>query len=336
MRMLKWILWPFSMIYGSIVALRRSLFDWGLFKRKKSAIPSVVVGNLTVGGTGKTPFVIWLAGMLAEKQPAVLSRGYGRKTSGFLEVLPNSNTETCGDEPVELRMALSATCRNFVGEDRWAAIQKIHNLDPNVGLVLLDDGFQHLSLKASAYVLLCDYQRPFYKDWPLPSGLLREFRGAARHADVIVVSKCPANLSMGDAMAMYNALSDYGKPVYFSCVQQDMPINSLGETLKLGSKVVSVSALGNNKNFADQVAQKYTITTQFSYLDHHVFSGSNYNEWQAAFEKTGATAILTTRKDGVKMGEFLNNPNIFTTQIRTEMLFNAEDDLIELLLKKID
>lgn len=336
MRALRYILLPFSWLFGIIVAIRRALFNAGVFARKKGAIPTIVVGNITVGGTGKTPFVIWLSQMLTEKKPAVLSRGYGRKTKGFLEVLADSKTADCGDEPLELRSTLPLGCRNFVCEDRVEGIQQIKTQVPDCGLVVLDDGFQHLKLAANAYVLLCDYNRPFYHDVPMPAGRLREFKSAAKNATAIVVTKCPADLSVEGALEVYNRISNFGRPIFFATQKISVPCNSRGEKPAPNSKMILASALANNVQWVQEMGKTYQIEKHFSYRDHHAFDKDDIEKWNAAAKAVQTAGIATTRKDFMKLKELPGTEGFYVVHTETEMLFGGEDELIELLLKQID
>ena len=172
MKILRTIAFPLALIFGCITTLRRMAYNLGIFSRKTGKIKTLVVGNLTVGGTGKTPMVRWLAGAFAEQKIAVLSRGYGRKTKGFLQVNATSNAETVGDEPLEIFHAGNRETPVFVGENRLEAIEKISGLLPDTELVLLDDGFQHLSLKADFKISMFCKKDPATFLWKGVLGLI--------------------------------------------------------------------------------------------------------------------------------------------------------------------
>lgn len=192
---LKYLLLPFAGLFGLIANARYHLYKWGVCKRNPSPIPSIVVGNLKAGGTGKSPMVMFFLGYFIKKgyEVSVLSRGYGRKTKGFLEVKTNLSAWDCGDEPFMIKQNFQ-NVPVFVCEKRVEGLNKIKELYPQVNLVLLDDAFQHFALKADLYVLLTEWSKPFNKDFPLPMGMLREYRFAAKRADLVITTKTPGNL----------------------------------------------------------------------------------------------------------------------------------------------
>lgn len=331
-RWLRMILgFPFGLLYGAGAGLRRVWFE-RTGRRHRSSVRSIVLGNLTVGGTGKTPMAIFVASHAPEPDKiAVLSRGYGRKTQGFLEVNHETVAEDSGDEPAEMRLAL-AEPRVFVCEDRLEGISRIGSLFPTCSSVVLDDAWQHLPLKADRYVLLCDYHRPFTQDWPMPAGLLREFRSAARGADAIVVTKCPADLSLEQAMPMSATLHRYTRQVFFASYENTVPCTVAGHQLENGSAVVVVSALADNGAFRRWCEVNYRVAEHFSYRDHHTFTTAEANGWQAAVAAHQAAGILTTRKDYMRMkGIGLLPETVFYTATAPKFLFNTEDDFIRIL-----
>lgn len=332
MRWLRLILgFPFGLLYGAGAGLRRLWFD-RTGRRHRSSVRSIVLGNLTVGGTGKTPMAIFVATHAPEPDKiAVLSRGYGRRTRGFLEVQPETLPADSGDEPAEMRMAV-AESRVFVCEDRLEGISRIAGLFPACRSVVLDDAWQHLPLKADRYVLLCDYNRPFVEDWPMPAGLLREFRSAAKGADAIVVTKCPADLSLEQAMPMSAALHRYTRQVFFASYENAAPRTDAGQLLESGAAVIIVSALADNAAFRRWCEANHRVMAHFSYRDHHAFTASEASDWQAAMAAHQAAGILTTRKDYMRMKDIgLQHETVFYTATEPKFLFNTEDDFIRIL-----
>jgi tetraacyldisaccharide 4'-kinase len=330
------LLYPLGLVYGIVGGMRRWLFGKGIFKSRLAVLPSIVVGNLTVGGTGKTPFVVWLAQQLLERKPAILSRGYGRNTKGFYAAKDNTRVVDIGDEPAEIHALSDGLFSNYVCVNRVQGIAEIAKLNPEVELVILDDGFQHLPLKAQASVLLCDYNRPFFKDWPLPAGNLREFAHTAKFSDCIVVTKCPFHLSIETALIWQEKLSRYAKPVFFASYENESAKSLNGEKLTEKTAVILVSALAQNKPFQNWGSSHYKIKETFSYRDHHPFGVSEVAQWKAAFVAHNAKGILTTGKDAVKILEIDAQLPLFVTRNQPAILFGGEDDLIELLLRKID
>ena len=193
MILLRILLFPFSWLYYLITQIRNRLYDRGLKPSVKFELPVICVGNLTVGGTGKTPMIEHLIRLLQNRfKVATLSRGYGRATKGIRIAGPSENASTIGDEPFQFYTKFGKRITVAVGEERALAIPTILQECSDTQIILLDDGFQHRKVSPGFSILLTDYHRPFYNDFLLPSGRLRESRWGAERADVIVVTKCPS------------------------------------------------------------------------------------------------------------------------------------------------
>ncbi len=190
----KW-LYPVSWLYGAVVIIRNKLFDWGLFRSKSFDVPVICVGNLSVGGTGKTPHTEYLIKLLHDKyQVAVLSRGYKRRTQGYVLATPQSTARTIGDEPYQMYTKFPSVTL-AVDENRCHGIEKLLALKkPAVDVVLLDDAFQHRYVKPGLSILLTDYHRLFCDDALLPAGRLREPVSGKNRAQIIIVTKCPQDI----------------------------------------------------------------------------------------------------------------------------------------------
>ncbi|MDP4664956.1 MAG: tetraacyldisaccharide 4'-kinase, partial [Flavobacteriaceae bacterium] len=193
MHIVRLLLFPFSLIYGSLLFLRNKFFDWGIFASDKGELPTLLIGNLNTGGTGKTPHTIHLAKALESLHPAILSRGYGRKSKGYFEIEAGMNPEISGDEPqlyLEAGIAPVAVCEN--------RLLGIHELKKSghQGIVILDDALQHRSLKPDYCILMVPGKRPYYKDFYLPSGDLRDHKISARRADAVIISEAPDHLDL--------------------------------------------------------------------------------------------------------------------------------------------
>jgi tetraacyldisaccharide 4'-kinase len=196
MPVLRILLLPVAWLYEGITRLRNWLYDKGYKKSTSFPLPVISVGNLTVGGTGKTPHVEYLVRLLKDQRQLVtLSRGYGRQTKGFLIADEQANAATIGDEPMQFYQKFGHQIKVAVGEKRVPAIEQILRLYPKTEIILLDDAFQHRAVRPCFSILLSDYHRPFYTDFVLPAGRLRESRKGAGRADAVIFSKCPQNLS---------------------------------------------------------------------------------------------------------------------------------------------
>lgn len=338
MKWWQYILLPFAYLYGGILWFRRGFYLTGIFKRKQGTIKSLIVGNLQVGGAGKTPMAMWLAAELGSQiKPAILSRGYGRKTHGFYEVKPDGNASDYGDEPLEMRQVLDRSIPNFVCENRIKGIDEIKKLHPQTDLVILDDAYQHLKLKGNFYLLLTEYRQLFTRDHPMPSGRLREFASAAKDADAIVVSKCPADLDGALALDIYRELMPFGKPVFYASYSNAIPVNLNGEALTATQKVVGVSALANNHAFIQWAGQNYAVAQTFSYADHRAFDSADIDQWRQALAVHQADAILTTRKDYMRMKHILPpDLPVYYTYTQPVFLFDGADTLLALVRKRLN
>ena len=228
-RLLRWVsaplLLPLSWLFGGVVILRGWLYDRGWMRSYSSPIPTVGIGNLTVGGTGKSPMADLLLRMLREEMtPALLSRGYGRSTRGYLEVTITSGADQVGDEPFMLKRA-HPWCPVAVCEDRVAGCHELVRRHPQIGVVLLDDAYQHRRLRLDFSILLTDYHRLHCDDGFLPYGRRRDALGQARRANVIVVTKCPPALAdrPDELQRLAQRLAQPGQPVLFSTVEYEVP-----------------------------------------------------------------------------------------------------------------
>lgn len=301
------LLYPFSLIYGCLVEIRGLLYKLGVFKTERTSIFSIGVGNLTVGGTGKTPHVEYLIEQfINENKLATLSRGYGRKTIGFIPVQPTNNAEQVGDEPWQLFLKYGSNVRINVGEKRVPAEQKIHQLYPEVNMLILDDVYQHRAIQPDYMILLCDYNRPFFDDYPFPAGRLREFRSGAKRADTIVVTKCPSTFSSEERTAFQKSIQrvapdvpvafskfTYGKvkPVFSSAIQ---PL-----------KWLLVTGIANPKPLVEHLQKQGNLVQHIEYSDHHDFSAAEstavLNAYNALADKE--VGVLVTEKDFARLSD---------------------------------
>ncbi len=212
------LLKPLSVVYGWIVLLRNRFFDWGILKQRKFDVPVVVVGNLAVGGTGKTPHTEYIVNLLKhEYHIGVLSRGYRRKTKGFVIASKRSTPSDIGDEPYQIYQKYGHEVRVAVCESRVKGIEELLRIDPTINLIVLDDAFQHRYVKPTASVVLMEWNRPVYNDELLPLGRLREPKRALLRGNIIIVTKCPAEIRPVDVRLIYDYLGLFAyQKVYFS------------------------------------------------------------------------------------------------------------------------
>lgn len=335
MRWFAFLLYPFALLYGLVTRLRNLFFDLGWMKSESSPVPSIVVGNLSVGGTGKTPMVEYLIRKLGkEKRTATLSRGYGRKTKGFVEASPQASPRDIGDEPFQIYHKFGTDVSVFVGENRVAALEKIAARTNPPELVVLDDAYQHRYVNGDLKVLLTAYQRPFFSDFLLPMGRLRESRTGARRADVIVVTKCPEDLDDSVKTGLKREVANYCKantPVLFSSISYGNPM-PMAVSVPFSPKIILLTGLANDQPLVDFVSDKYELVEVLSFPDHHDYTAADFGKVRAAFRQHASQnpVLLTTEKDAVKVKSnapegFLEEIPIFVLPI--EVVFSPADEL---------
>jgi tetraacyldisaccharide 4'-kinase len=298
------LLLPFAVVYKWIASFRNWLYENGYKKRVAFSLPVISVGNLTVGGTGKTPHVEYLIRLLKEhRQLATLSRGYGRQTKGFIIADEQASAATIGDEPMQFYQKFGSQIKVAVGEKRIPAIEQLLRKYPQTELILLDDAFQHRAVHPSYSILLSDYYRPFYKDFVLPAGRLRESRQGANRADIIIVSKCPADVGTTERENIITQIRKYsqkGTPVYFTSIVYGQPVPYYPSTL-FKAKVLLVSGLANSAPLEQYVQSHYQLLHHLKFNDHHTYTRQDIVHMQKTLEQYQADIILTTEKDYVKL-----------------------------------
>ena len=320
--------------------MRRMYFEL-LNKRPSTEIPTLIVGNLTVGGTGKTPMVLFLTDLLkSEFHVAVLSRGYGRKSKGFLEVEIESLTENTGDEPKEIKLQ-EPEIPVFVCENRLEGIAKIHELDEEINLVLLDDGFQHLPLRGKVNIILCNYYRPFYDDFVMPAGRLREFKSAVKGVDIMVVTKCPSELTRSESEGMKQVLHHYSQQVFFATYRMSEPKLVLGERLlKTGDRAILVTGIADGIKVKEGL-HGFEIVKHFEYGDHTNFGMLELREWIKYSQDFEVKHLLMTRKDWMRVKDLTSNCselgelNIYEVHTEVSFLFEEAETFKKVLIDLI-
>ncbi|MFD2934298.1 tetraacyldisaccharide 4'-kinase [Spirosoma flavum] len=309
----RWLLLPLSGLYGLLMDIRNWLFNSHLLKTFCPSVYTVSVGNLTVGGTGKTPMIellikrsqMQVSGKVGET--ATLSRGYGRHTTGFRIAMATDTASTIGDEPLQLYRKFAPLVRVCVGERRANAIQSLLALHPETNQILLDDAFQHRAVQPHLSILLMDYSRPFYDDYPFPAGRLRERRKGGRRADAIVVTKCPNDLFATEQERITAKIRPYARPetpVFFAGLRYDQPVSfatrPANSTLH---EVVLISGLANANPLEQYVRQTFRLIHHYRFADHHAYGRADLDSILKTLPP--GTALLTTEKDWVKLDELL-------------------------------
>jgi len=308
--LVKILLSPFSLLYGLGVSLWNLFYRTGLLRSVSFSIPVISVGNLSVGGAGKTPHIEYIIRLLKDYvNVATLSRGYGRKTQGFMVVEPYMNAEQAGDEPLQFRRKFPDILVG-VAESRALAIPRLLMEDPDTQVVLLDDAFQHRAVAPGLNILLTEYGNLFTRDFLLPAGRLREWRSAYRRADVLVVTKCPPELDLSEKEALVRELKPMPhQKVYFSYYEYGTPyylFNPRFHTnLQEDRDVLLVSAIARTDYLKTYVSENSHAVFTLEYEDHHFFDESELGDIKKVFENITAEGrqkiILTTEKDAVRL-----------------------------------
>lgn len=305
------------MLYRLILKLRHKAFDKGRRKSSSACLPTVCVGNVTVGGTGKTPHTELLLRMLQEHQGlAVLSRGYGRKSKGYLRVEPEGKAMDYGDEPLQIARKFPDV-KVAVDANRLEGCEKLK--EEGAKLVVLDDAFQHRKLKADLNIVLVNFSNPVFEDKLLPFGRLRDLPERIFKADIIIVSKCPEDIRPDEKAEFCSGLhlSNYdpssceatcpdGHKIqvlfsYITYMEPQMVFPEGDHRYVYAQRVVLMSGIAKDRRLAMHLRPNYTLAREMYFADHHVFSRKDLNKVEKALAKTGASAVITTEKDAQRL-----------------------------------
>lgn len=345
MTMLSKLLLPFSWLYGFILWLRHALYNTGVFtSHGKFEVPVICVGNLNLGGTGKTPFTEYLIKQLSQQfNIGIVSRGYGRETSGYLMATTNSTAKEIGDEPLQMYSKYTNLIKLAVCEDRTSGIQQLLKDQPQLQLIILDDAFQHRKVKADINILLTPYTKPYYNDYLLPAGKLRDIKSAANRADMLVFTKCPtliqhteetrAKLPSKLAYNSWFSRIDYLnwiKPGSAEFVQHSQSEALVVTGIAEPSYLIKYVESQLNNHFGPKLVRS------IPYPDHHKYSIENLEEIASLFDTFASAekAIITTEKDWVKLAPLLENHHSRNHWIVVPIAFQLEQE--EIFLAKLN
>lgn len=305
MIIVRFILWPFSLIYGGVMLLRNSFFDWGIFPVSKVDAKIISVGNLSVGGTGKTPHVEFLIDALSrEGQVAVLLRGYGRKSKGFLRVNEHTNIDLAGDEALMYARRFKGSIEVAVCEKRVLGAQKLLKNNPKIKYIILDDAYQHRHIHRDHNILLTEFNKPYFKDMVLPAGRLREFTKGKNRADIVIVTKCPNNLSQVEKDKFKaNLKLKKDTPVFFSAIDYGSFVGLYGaEEVEMSKNMVLVTGIANPSPLVSYL-KTYGEVEHINFKDHHHYTAQDIDEIHKLFDTFVGRdkLIVTTEKDAVRI-----------------------------------
>lgn len=341
----RYLFLPFSLLYGIIIIIRNWLFDKNYLKSSAFNFPIICVGNLAVGGTGKTPMVEYLIRILGnDYRIATLSRGYKRKTRGFGIANDTTTALEIGDEPMQFHMKYPSTIV-AVGEERLVAIPQLLQERPNTQLIILDDAFQHRTVKAGLNILLTERKNLYSRDLLMPAGDLRDTRASAKRAQIIIVTKCRQALSIQKRDLIIKELRPKAnQSVFFTEIVYGQPYHLFSKatySLQTGMDMLLVCGIASPKALKEYLTSIVRTYDMLRYPDHHIFSIDDLEEIKKQFEKLRSSnkIILTTEKDSVRLLKFENELKsypIYVLPIEHQFLFNDADRFYGLVKGFVD
>lgn len=323
MNLLRKILFPFAVLYGFITGIRNFLYDKGFLKSYSFDLPVIAVGNLSVGGTGKTPQIEYLIRLLSSQyKVATLSRGYKRQSEGFVLANENSDALQLGDEPFQFYQKFK-NIQVAVDANRKNGIKQLLSGSIKPDVILLDDAFQHRKVKAGFYIMLTSYGDLFCDDFMLPTGNLRESRSGAKRASVIIVTKCPSNLSLEAQNTIKKELNlSPNQSLFFTFIEYDEVVYSEDSTINIdtikSTNKLLLAGIAKPEPFFNYLKQENDECLTFP--DHHHFSESELLEIK---EKANGKIILTTEKDYVRLKDSILSEQLYFLPIKSTFLSNA-------------
>ena len=327
MSLLRKLLFPLSLLFKFIQEVRNLFYDLNIIGHTKFNIPTISVGNLSMGGTGKTPMVEYLlSNLLIKYKIGILSRGYKRKSNGFLKLNEYSDISVVGDEPFIIQKTFPDS-NVYVCEDRVTGIQNILKND-ELDFIILDDAFQHRKLKTTLNIMLSSFSKPFYNDYIFPVGDLRESRLSYKRANIIIITKCPANLNqneMNDIKLKINPLED--QKIFFTTISykdilfgnKSVNINSI-----INKEILLVTGIAETDSIIRYLNSRSIKFKHLEYSDHHHYSNNDINN---ILKFSRNSLVLTTKKDYYKLKD--NIKNLLYLDIETRFLKNEDQFLKE-------
>lgn len=335
-----------SWIYTAVIYVRHRLYDWGLLKSHTYDIPVVCIGNITVGGTGKTPMAEMLISSLGTRYNiALLSRGYGRRTKGYREVTTKDNYLDVGDEPLQIKLKFSATTV-VVCEDRVKGIERIRKEHPEVNLIIMDDGLQHRSVSAKINIIILDATRPVDNDYILPRGRLRDLKSRLNKAHFFIVSKCSEHMTALDRRLWRNKLCTVAyQKVYFSHIVpkgiEPLFYFEEREDVDYGCQAILLAGVGNPRPFIREAQVRFNIVDKMIMPDHHVYNKVDMKRLSEMLARHPRAIILMTEKDAIKLFRVRSLPEqlrraMFYQPIETTLLDGPDKDFIGHLISDIE
>ncbi len=342
LRSFRVLLIPIALLYGIVIIIRNWLYTKEIISSIEFNLPVICVGNLTFGGTGKSPMIETILSFTNQHyKMATLSRGYKRKTKGFVIVDDTITSLEIGDEPMQFYLKFPQVTI-AVAENRIIGIPLLLQDKNNIDAILLDDALQHRKIKAGYNILLTDYSNPFYHDYFLPTGDLRDQKSSYKRSHIIVVTKCPLQLSIKEKEnILYHIQPQLWQKVFFTSIQYGAPYHLFDTkkeiTLHIDTEILLVCGIANPKPLKDYLQKTVHSYSQLLFADHHIFTIDEINHIQEQLHKINSThkIILTTEKDAVRLTKFksiLQDVPIYVIPIQHHFLFNTYDEFKKIIL----
>jgi len=342
---LRLLLFPFSILVWVYLRIRNWMYNKNIIKSASFNMPIICVGNLSVGGTGKSPMVEYLLSLLHQRyEVATLSRGYKRKTKGYVLANENSTALEIGDEPMQFHLKFPDVSVS-VGEERLITVPQLLHDRPNTKAIILDDAFQHRQIQAGLNIILTDYSNPYWYDWYLPTGELRDNKRSAARAHIIVVTKCPPDLSNEQKQECIRHIKPLAhQKVFFTCIRYGDPyhisskqINPLDHSLE----VLLVCGIANPLPLKAYIEEHTELYLEKSFSDHHIFTIDDWKDIEEKYADLDGDhkIILTTEKDAVrlvKFGELLHDKPLYVLPIEPVFLFDEGERFNEAIINFIE
>lgn len=335
------LLLPFALLYWLGIAIRNWLYNKNIIESTSFGLPLICVGNLSVGGTGKSPMVEYLVSNLkTDYKVATLSRGYKRKTKGYALADEKTTALEIGDEPMQFHLKFPDV-PVAVGEERIVAIPQLLHDKPEIQVIVLDDAFQHRAIKAGLNILLTDYNNLFTRDFYLPTGDLRDLKSSYKRAEIIIVTKCKKELSETEKQKLINEINPLpGQHVFFTAIDYSRPYHIITKEEKgLSGKVEILLVTGiANPRPLKKLLEEYSNTYQMlQYADHHIFTIDDLKDIKESFDKINAKekVILTTEKDAVRLLKFceeIRDMPFYVVPVKHQFLFNQGAEFDQLII----
>lgn len=336
----RWILLPITLIYSFVIWLRNLFYDKGILKSTEFTIPTIVIGNLAIGGTGKSPTTEYIVRLLKDKYTiATLSRGYGRKTKGYRIVETNSLATEVGDEPLQFKKKFT-NITVAVSEDRCYGINKLHN---NHDVIVLDDAYQHRKLKAGFSILLFDFSSLFSPIVLLPTGNFRDNFSSTKRADLILITKCPNDLHEDHKRVIEHKIRRFSlSPIFYTAIEYDTPRDRMGNLHLQDLKnfdILLFCGIANPTPLEIYLTQLGNQVKLLKFPDHHIYTVNDFNQITNSYQSLSAKnkIIITTEKDMQRIGpDNLTGLPLYYIPIRLKSMDKQQETFDHFILNYLD